>query len=133
VSTVVEIVVALRDLVVMLFMSDALYCYERPVIELRRSLCSLLKQLHGRDERISFCPRGHWLSTAATAAAAGAPLHTIGVDEFRTGEVAAAFPKATKLIEILKTVPFVLPFDLRAKLFQVRPHIQHCVFPHPEL
>eukprot|EP00038_Savillea_parva_P003491 m.126417 g.126417 ORF g.126417 m.126417 type:complete len:981 (-) comp11189_c0_seq4:875-3817(-) len=115
---VVEIVAILRDLAVALFMSDALYCFERPVLELRKSLCALLKQLFGRDERISFCPPGHWLSMAATTAAKTAPLHTINVVEFQTGDVSAAFPKAAKLIDILKTLPFVLPFDLRAKLFQ---------------
>lgn len=88
------------------------------MLELRKSLCSLLKQLHGRDERISFCPPGHWLSATATALAQTAPLHTIEVEEFKIGEVASMFPKASKLIELLKTVPFVLPFDLRAKLFQ---------------
>lgn len=155
-KTVIEVIAVLRDLVVSLFMSDALYvirlvlclagvllvqrgrcvfqsltvsvffwsrssyryCFERPVLELRKSLCELLKQLHGRDERISFCPPDLWLSVKAATIAQTAPLHTIDVDEFRTGDVAAAFPKAGKLIEILKTLPFVLPFDLRAKLFQ---------------
>lgn len=84
---------------------------------LRGSLCTLLKQLNRRDCTRPFCPPGHWLSDQTSSLQA---LAAVEVDEFKSGEVEASTRGAyvQKLILVLKNLPFLVPFDERARFFQ---------------
>ena len=88
----------------------------------RKSISKLLRQLYLRDGQRQFCPPDHWLSTAAgnLMTITMAATNVLSADAFTTddsSEDAMTLTASThKVVQMLKTIPFILPFNDRASL-----------------
>lgn len=117
---IVQMSEQLKELTAVLFLGDSQMFAMSEVIELRHTLCTLLKQLHRRDSNRQFCPDGHWLSNKTQSLS---HLSSVGVDEFKSKisnnqSNSSTRNHADKLMDILKRLPFLVPFSERAKFFQ---------------
>ena len=119
----------LTDVAVALFMSDALvFQLSSEFDELRKSLCKLLHQLFVRDCQRQYTPDGHWIAQPVCAlVSAGMGFLTDDDYKVADGEMGLApgdgrsqvqRENLVKIVKILKALPFVVPFDDRAAIFQ---------------
>jgi len=81
---------------------------------MQQRLTDLLSQLHSRDDRRRFCPAGHWVSPLAVRVEAGIIKDALAGADKRSA------------ITLLRSVPWCLPFETRAKIFhaRIREHAQ---------
>ena len=119
----------LTEVAVALFMSDALvFQLSSEFDELRKSLCKLLHQLFVRDCQRQYTPDGHWISQPVCNLVSAGMQH-LSEDDYKAadspeglapgdGRNAVQRENLVKIVKILKALPFVVPFDDRAAIFQ---------------
>ncbi|KAI9033013.1 hypothetical protein DFJ74DRAFT_627859 [Hyaloraphidium curvatum] len=128
VSDVVELSAVLRDVAVHLHVAN-----RQPgttgdrLVALRREATVVLRDLHDWDARRSFCPPGHWLHATVDVRVDTLPLNLFDIpdedvlDEPDTPadvKPGGAQSANARSVQLLRHLPFVIPFPARVRLFQ---------------
>jgi ubiquitin-protein ligase E3 C len=110
---------------------------ESPV-GLAERIADLCRHIYARDSRKSFCPPNHWhISSSDTLFSFTQPLLSPAPD-WEDMRFSAHQDRIFRAKNVLRVVPFVIPFELRVKLFRAfvledrRAHDLDSSFVHPE-
>jgi ubiquitin-protein ligase E3 C len=129
---IVDLSALLRDIAVNLHLAPKIPPGEvgARLIGLRREATAVLRDLHDWDARRPFCPAGHWLHATVDIRADTLPLNLFeqpdedvledGQEEVEPdhGRLTSSQSANARSVQLLRYLPFVIPFSGRVRLFQ---------------
>eukprot|EP00050_Salpingoeca_kvevrii_P014975 m.42400 g.42400 ORF g.42400 m.42400 type:complete len:990 (+) comp6091_c0_seq2:157-3126(+) len=127
---VIRFSAAIRDILVNMFWVESPFFQASWAESLKSSLVRLVRQLEDRDVRLHFCPPQHWLASDFVNNQIATVTRDLQPAHFRIMNM-AEFPSQAiaRTVMVLRNIPFVARFEVRANIFRRLVSQQRSQFP----